>query len=1448
MDLHTPITSKTMDMLLALSLALMAVSTSISLFDISPQSQMAQVTSSLDGSVCDFSRDIVHRSTGDDVVCLQNYLIEEGYLGEGEYSFFNPTTRHALRDWQEDNDLYRVGWFGEVSKRVYNDLQGIPNDPIPECSFDRDLVHKTDGDDVKCLQVYLWSEGHYENEGSGFLDSFTRRAIKSWQEEHGLEETGDFEEVDHNAYQDILSGTFVTPSYPDEEVEEDANEPSDDDTSTDTEEDDTDVDDTENNQQTEEDPSTDPSTDETTNDTSAESGECTFTRDLVWRSNGTDVTCLQNYLIGEGLLNSAPSGNYLRLTLDAVRAWQTSRGIGDNGNWGPISQIIYNDEHGNPTDTAPTCTFDRDIVSKTRGDDVQCLQVYLYLNGHYTYEATGYFGTLSRNAVRSWQAAAGVPVTGNFDYASRVKYAELSGQEVPPLPPVSEDTTPEEDTPTPTEDQTPPSDTTPIVATVAGAKNSSIPVIEDLQANTWYEHGRPWRDIDPGREVNCGVDFAKVLGAWNGGVWDGDHFWNWAGGGHGDGCFNGLIRYNIEEGKAETIVPHEALNVPWCRGPFTKANGEVDCYFEPYVSDVSLSDNDNIKKATRIIQSDPPRETILRPRSSHMYNNMTMNGDWIYLVIGHVYVSTKIDNQVWRVNAAAYDKARAAGASVAEAQAAAAATIERLPDRTDSQGEIIGGFNVNWVKPDGEDPFMAGGSMVCEVDIEEGEYDCERQNYFLSGSATTVWDEERGGFWAVDSNLDRILFIRENGNRWEIDNSLSRFNEPRLGKNLGQAGICLVPTDKGTNPVMWGNHSQLLRWDGTSLSVIDVPGGPGHADRRKVYNKWSWNEDEGVCMGTASVDEGMWVFKPDFTDTSIYLAEGESLSGANTDSSDSEPDTEPVPTPEPVEEPEPTPAPTDPVDPVSTERINVFESEGYFQPGAYPTVAGITISPREWDPAAWDERIERQPEAPDYNRVCPGSWREMHVREDADMEGLYWELRSIARSGVENMRVYVHPLRDTDGRVVAYEGTERANSFRMNDFHCAEVIGVENNGEKPQLNGSVSYSGGGGLIVRGIAFATGEGVGWTGSRATNIYPEFIVIHDSHMSERGQLMGDSPTHAPYTYLEFRGNVIGNNTDWHLIYLERSIGNLVALSNVFYGSGNSGHSFKNLAHESRLEGNVFSNVDIDGQPLAYDKNDREVTGLMPLDLYACTNTIVRDNTVVFRTSGNVRSFAAYRARRAWGGCDKGERNGDGVWDIWPPESREYDDPKIWAEIAEAAESFEDGYEEAKKEPWLFTHLNEGNRYIVFNKATRGNGEVLNDTDLASIRSLRPVADNTVKAEIDAEARALSKECELLSNPTTCFENKMSPALQYAYEHLDESWQRAMVKIGSTPRGVPIKAPDEWIERAGLYVGENEFITCNAEGTSCNRNTERFVDSAPREWDEVEVASPPRVYKYN
>jgi surface protein len=70
-----------------------------------------------------------------------------------------------------------------------------------------------------------------------------------------------------------------------------------------------------------------------------------------------------------------------------------------------------------PGSATASCTFTRDLTTGSNGEDVTCLQTYLMSTGDYTYAdgATGYFGSVTKAAVQSWQTKNGVfPAAGYF--------------------------------------------------------------------------------------------------------------------------------------------------------------------------------------------------------------------------------------------------------------------------------------------------------------------------------------------------------------------------------------------------------------------------------------------------------------------------------------------------------------------------------------------------------------------------------------------------------------------------------------------------------------------------------------------------------------------------------------------------------------------------------------------------------------------------------------------------------------------------------------------------------------------------------------------------------------------------------------------------------------------------------------------------------------------------
>ncbi len=273
-----------------------------------------------------------------------------------------------------------------------------------------------------------------------------------------------------------------------------------------------------------------------------------------------------------------------------------------------------------------------------------------------------------------------------------------------------------------------------------------------------------------------------------------------------------------------------------------------------------------------------------------------------------------------------------------------------------------------------------------------------------------------------------------------------------------------------------------------------------------------------------------------------------------------------------------------------------------------------------------------------------------------------------------------------------------------------------------------------------------------------------------------------------------------------------------SNICFAPG-WGHCLKNLAHSSLIEGNVISNAGLDGQVITSPNGavlgERTYTGGMhPLDLYGCTESVVRDNTFVYRTTNNIRTIMSFRARRAWGGCNKGRRLAEDRWELLRPTNPAYQDPIFWADVELARPLFDEGYEAAWEDELLFTHKVENNRFIVllaFKPDTVG----IDRVSVARLKSLRPVADNPTRDALIAEAKGLAEAC---ANDAACFYEGASEGLQYAYDHFPPDNQRGLVKIGKVPNTVPIPAPEGWAERYAVYWGAQEAWVCDGEGVNC------------------------------
>lgn len=87
------------------------------------------------------------------------------------------------------------------------------------------------------------------------------------------------------------------------------------------------------------------------------------------------------------------------------------------------------------------CSFTRVLSVGVRGDDVRCLQESLKVQGHFNEKPTGYFGSITREAVASWQRKENIPIKtdayGIFGTRSQAYFAEQVTKSLHAVPSVS---------------------------------------------------------------------------------------------------------------------------------------------------------------------------------------------------------------------------------------------------------------------------------------------------------------------------------------------------------------------------------------------------------------------------------------------------------------------------------------------------------------------------------------------------------------------------------------------------------------------------------------------------------------------------------------------------------------------------------------------------------------------------------------------------------------------------------------------------------------------------------------------------------------------------------------------------------------------------------------------------------------------------------------------------
>lgn len=127
-------------------------------------------------------------------------------------------------------------------------------------------------------------------------------------------------------------------------------------------------------------------------------------------ARGEAVRLLQEKLKSLGYFSEEVTGYFGPITESAVMAFQKAQGIEPIGIVGPKTRLALNAE------VAPVVVsnfnFTKYLEVGSRGDEVTKLQSILKKEGYFNLEATGYFGSITKNAVIAFQKANNIEALG----------------------------------------------------------------------------------------------------------------------------------------------------------------------------------------------------------------------------------------------------------------------------------------------------------------------------------------------------------------------------------------------------------------------------------------------------------------------------------------------------------------------------------------------------------------------------------------------------------------------------------------------------------------------------------------------------------------------------------------------------------------------------------------------------------------------------------------------------------------------------------------------------------------------------------------------------------------------------------------------------------------------------------------------------------------------------
>ncbi len=228
---------------------------------------------------------LAYGAEGEAVTLIQQLLIDLGYLDTKATGKYREATQKAVKQFQSEYGLPVTGEVdGETEVLLLN-------------AEYRTLENGDDGDDVKRVQEALKSLGYLDANATGKFRSATEKAVRDFQEAHGLKASG---KADIETQKQLFDGSampkggMIAPT-----------------------------------------PAPDSALGDVSDMVIAGDGEAIeeypYKKKLVRGSTGADVKQVQTRLTELGFFSGPISGNYMNQTMAAVKAFQTHNGMKSDG-------------------------------------------------------------------------------------------------------------------------------------------------------------------------------------------------------------------------------------------------------------------------------------------------------------------------------------------------------------------------------------------------------------------------------------------------------------------------------------------------------------------------------------------------------------------------------------------------------------------------------------------------------------------------------------------------------------------------------------------------------------------------------------------------------------------------------------------------------------------------------------------------------------------------------------------------------------------------------------------------------------------------------------------------------------------------------------------------------------------------------------------------------------